>query len=60
MEIAHLVAPGTKSFDESRAAIISDYQNELEKEWLATIRKKYPVKIDKKGKKFVLSELINK
>ncbi len=60
VEIAHLVAPGTKSFDESRAAIISDYQNELEKEWLSTIRKKYPVKIDKKGKKFVLSELINK
>ncbi len=60
VEIAHLVAPGTKSFEEARAPIISDFQNELEKEWLTTIRKKYPVKIDKKGKKFVLSELINK
>ena len=60
VEIAHLVAPGTKSFEEARATIISDFQNELEKKWLTAIRKKYPVKIDKKGKKFVLSVLINK
>lgn len=31
-----------------RAAVITDYQNSLEKAWLHTLRQKYPVKINKK------------
>ncbi len=57
VEVARLVAPGTKSFEEARAGIISDYQGELEKNWLEALRRKYPVEVNNKGKKIVLSEL---
>ena len=60
IEISQLVAPGVKSFEEARAGVISDFQNELEQKWLNELRKKYPVVIDNKGKKSVLSELIKK
>ncbi|HEY0742872.1 MAG TPA: peptidylprolyl isomerase, partial [Chryseosolibacter sp.] len=45
-----LLPPGNKSFEEARSSVISDYQNFLEKEWLSKLRKKYPVKVNKKGK----------
>lgn len=38
-----LLGPSTKSLDESRGQVISDYQNYLEKEWIKTLRQKYPV-----------------
>jgi len=57
VEVKRLIAPGIKSFDEARSQIISDYQDNLEKNWIQELRKKYPVKINKKGKKFVLAEL---
>jgi peptidyl-prolyl cis-trans isomerase SurA len=60
VEVARLVAPGTKSFEEARAGIISDYQSELEKNWLVALRKKYPVSVNKKGKKMILAELVKK
>jgi peptidyl-prolyl cis-trans isomerase SurA len=60
VEVKRLVAPGVKSFDEARSGIISDYQDYLEKEWLVELRKKFPVKINTKGKKFVLAELTKK
>ena len=31
-----------------RGAVVSDYQNELENQWVEQLRKQYPVKIDKK------------
>ncbi len=60
VEVKRLVAPGIKSFDESRSSVISDFQDYLEKEWLAELRKKFAVKINNKGKKFVLAELTRK
>lgn len=60
VEVARLVAPGIKTFEEARASIITDYQTELEKHWLESLRKKYPVAINKKGKKAVLSALVKK
>ncbi|MBI3220624.1 MAG: peptidylprolyl isomerase [Bacteroidetes bacterium] len=60
VEAVRLVAPGIKTFEEARASIITDYQAELEKRWLESLRKKYPVAIDKKGKKAVLSALVKK
>lgn len=42
------------------AQVISDYQDELEKQWVAGLRQKYPVKINKKGKKAVVAELTKK
>jgi peptidyl-prolyl cis-trans isomerase SurA len=35
-----------RSFDDAKGMVINDYQNVLESEWLATLKKKYPVKIN--------------
>jgi len=34
------------SFDEVRGQVVTDYQQELENEWIKALRKKYPVKIN--------------
>lgn len=60
VEIENLVPPSAKSFDEARAQIVSDYQELLEKKWVAQLKQKYSVKINNKGKKFVLKELTKK
>lgn len=60
VEIKRLVPPGVKEFNEARAQVIADYQDELEKQWVAGLRQKYPVKINKKGKKAVVAELTKK
>jgi len=57
VEVSRLVPPGSLSFEEARAKVISEYQDSLEKEWLIRLRQKYPVKINKKGKKIVITEL---
>ena len=53
IEVKEVLAPQPKLLDEVRGLITSDYQNKLEKEWVETLRKKYPVKIHKE----VLSKL---
>lgn len=60
VEAKRLVSPGIKSFEEARSNVISDYQDYLEKTWLTELRKKFPVKVNTKGKKFVLAELTEK
>ncbi len=40
--------PETRSFEEAKGMVINDYQAELDKEWIAKLKKKYPVVIDKK------------
>jgi peptidyl-prolyl cis-trans isomerase SurA len=57
VEVKRLVSPGIKTFEEGRSNVISDYQDYLEKMWLIELRKKFPVKVNNKGKKFVLAEL---
>lgn len=37
-----------RSFAEARGSVISDYQHELEKNWVETLRKKYPVVVNEK------------
>ncbi|MEQ1585189.1 MAG: peptidylprolyl isomerase [Cyclobacteriaceae bacterium] len=60
VEVKRLVPPGIRSFDEARAQVISDFQDYLEKNWVRLLREKYHVKINNKGKKFVLAELTKK
>jgi len=37
-----------RNYSEAKGLVISDYQAELEKQWVAQLKKKYPVKIDEK------------
>jgi len=57
VEVRQLVTPGIKAFGEAKAHVISDYQDMLEKEWVASLRRKYPVTIISKAKKNVVKEL---
>jgi peptidyl-prolyl cis-trans isomerase SurA len=52
-----ILPPGPMSFEEARPAIISDYQTFLEKNWLIRLRGKYSVKINEKGKQYILQQL---
>jgi peptidyl-prolyl cis-trans isomerase SurA len=52
-----ILPPGPMSFDEARPAIISDYQTFLEKNWLTRLRGKYAVKVNEKGKQYILQQL---
>ncbi|MBS1951958.1 MAG: Survival protein SurA precursor (Peptidyl-prolyl cis-trans isomerase SurA) [Cytophagales bacterium] len=60
VDIKQLVAPGTKTFAEARSRVISDYQDSLEKNWVISLKNKYPVSVNRSGKKIVESELIKK
>ena len=39
-------AGGQRSFDEAKGLVINDYQGYLEEQWIAELKKKYPVKIN--------------
>jgi peptidyl-prolyl cis-trans isomerase SurA len=54
----HQILPsGEKSFGEARAAIVADYQKDLEETWIRQLQKKYPLRINEKGKHYVLDQL---
>jgi peptidyl-prolyl cis-trans isomerase SurA len=55
-----LLPPGVKTFEEAKAEVISDYQNHLEQRWIASLKKKYPVKLNKKVKASVVEQLTSK
>ena len=42
-----LLKPEPKSYMDSKGMVTADYQNYLEKEWIASLKAKYPVTIDK-------------
>jgi peptidyl-prolyl cis-trans isomerase SurA len=58
--LKEILPPGPMSFDEARTAIISDYQGNLEKMWLEQLKRKYPVKVNEKGKQYVFLQLLVK
>jgi peptidyl-prolyl cis-trans isomerase SurA len=41
--------PAQRSFEDARGFVISDYQLVLEQNWLAMLKKKYPVKVNQKN-----------
>lgn len=45
-----------KPFEEVRAVVISQYQDKLEKEWVAELHQKYPVKIDEEVFRSILKK----
>ncbi|GIV34981.1 MAG: peptidyl-prolyl cis-trans isomerase [Chitinophagales bacterium] len=56
VHVRKVIPPTPKSLEEARGFIISDYQEYLEKQWIAELREKYPVKINYE----VLERLIRK
>lgn len=46
-----------KTFDEARGDVISDYQNYLEKQWITELKQRYPIRLNEKSKKHVISAL---
>ncbi|MBI4929503.1 MAG: peptidylprolyl isomerase [Bacteroidetes bacterium] len=46
--IRKIVKPTPKSYTEARGLVTSEYQSWLEKEWISSLKKKYPVAIDRK------------
>ena len=57
VEVKRLVPPGIRSLEEARAAVITDYQEDLEKQWLTALKQKFPVKVDEKVKKKTFARL---
>lgn len=60
VEVKRLISPGLKTYEEARPQVIADYQDYLEKNWVTGLRETYRVKINKKGKKFVMAQLTTK
>lgn len=55
--ILDILPPGLKTFEDARASVISDYQSHLEQSWLNELKKKYAVKVNEKGKRYILENL---
>ncbi|MEM9832623.1 MAG: peptidylprolyl isomerase [Bacteroidota bacterium] len=45
--IHDVLPPKLKELNEIRGIVIADYQNELDRRWIITLREKYPVEINK-------------
>ncbi|HZG01318.1 MAG TPA: peptidylprolyl isomerase [Chitinophagales bacterium] len=46
MVITGIDAPSPKPLEEVRGYIVADYQEKLEREWIQSLREKYPVKVN--------------
>lgn len=46
VDIKKIMPPMPKSLEEAKGVITADYQTELEKEWIASLRKKYAVEVN--------------
>lgn len=57
VRLSEIIPPGPMTFEEARPAVISDYQGDLEKRWIEELKKKYPVKVNGKGKQHTLQKL---
>ncbi|QSE98385.1 foldase protein PrsA [Fulvivirga lutea] len=56
--ISGVEEPRIKKLNEAKGAVISDYQNELEKEWLKTLKEKYSVNVNQKALNKVYEQLV--
>ena len=46
VSVEKVIPPTPKTLDEARGYIIADYQDQLEKDWIASLQAKYPVKVN--------------
>ena len=54
--VTDILPSSPKALNETRGYVISDFQNQLEKEWLETLGKKYPIVVNQE----VFNSLIKK
>ncbi len=45
--VEDIIKPSPKPLEECRGFVISDYNDELEKKWVTSLKEKYPIKINK-------------
>ena len=55
--ISKILPEQSKKLNEVKGIVIADYQTELEKQWVDSLKQKYPIKVNKKVYKNVLKEL---
>ena len=48
MKVEKILEPSTKKLNEARGYVVADYQDFLEKQWLAELKKAYKVQTNKK------------
>lgn len=48
VNVKEVLPPGTKTLEEVRGKVITSYQNELETEWMNSLRSKYKVEVNAK------------
>ncbi|MCF8233540.1 MAG: peptidyl-prolyl cis-trans isomerase [Bacteroidales bacterium] len=53
IHVQEILPPQHKKLNEARGLVIADYQNHLEKQWIKSLKEKYPVEVNEK----VLSSL---
>ncbi len=46
VEVTNVLPPGAKTIKEIRGQVTSDYQDYLEKEWVASLKQQYPVEVN--------------
>lgn len=56
--VKEVLPPTTKPFDQVRGLVISDYQNQLEKEWVNKLKNKFPIEVNNGQLKYVYKSLI--
>jgi peptidyl-prolyl cis-trans isomerase SurA len=59
VNIKEVIEPTLKEFDEVRGTVISDFQTEIEKKWMQSLRDKYEVKVNNKSLKKLKKKLDN-
>ncbi len=53
------VLPSTnKTLEESRGLVVTDFQNHIEENWLASLRKRFKVDVNKKNLRKVKKQLL--
>ena len=57
VHVEGLVPPGQKTLEEARPSVISDYQDELERNWLRQLRRRFPVRLNDKVLSLVVSRI---
>ncbi len=58
VRIFEILPAGPATFEEARAAVVSDYQNYLEQQWVKSLKVKFPVSINEKGKNYTFKKLV--